>query len=143
MQGRYWLGTLYNWTPPDALPDSCTWIKGQKEICPTTSREHYQVIAGFKRAVRLAAVKRAVGNGHWELTRSDAADAYVWKEQTSVEGSRFELGAKAIRRNVAGDWQKIKADAQRGALEEIPADIYIRYYRTLKVSLTLTPGHCF
>lgn len=80
MAARFWLGTLYDWTPPTDLPDICCWIKGQQEICPTSGRAHYQVVAGFKRAVRLAHVRRSFGEGHhWEATRSSAADDYVWK----------------------------------------------------------------
>jgi len=87
MSGRVWLGTLYDWTPGVELPDpACCWLRGQKEICPTTQRPHYQVIAGFIRTVRLAFVKRVIGEGHWEVTRSAAADDYVWKEATRVEG---------------------------------------------------------
>lgn len=129
MAARFWLGTLYNWTVPAVLPDTCNWLRGQEEICPTTQRRHYQVIAGFVRQVRLTAVKRVVGDGHWEQTRSDRADAYVWKEDTRVAGTQFELGGKSIRRNNGHDWELIRASAKLGQLDVIPPDIYIRYLR--------------
>ena len=79
MAARFWIGTLYDWTPLAELPETCTWLKGQQEICPTTGRAHHQVLAGFSRAVRLPHVKRCIGAGHWEATRSAAADDYVHK----------------------------------------------------------------
>lgn len=126
MGSRYWLGTLYDWTVPAELPVGCIWIRGQQETCPTTGRLHHQLIAGFSKPQRLAGVKRLIAPGHWEPSRSDAADSYVWKEDTRVAGTQFELGRKALRRNNERDWDKIKEDASRGALDEIPADIYVR-----------------
>lgn len=128
----YWLGTLYDWTPPTALPPGVNWLKGQQETCPTTGRLHHQVIVGFARKSRLATVKRVVGVGHWEPTRSDAADAYVHKEDTRVEGTQFELGHKVLRRNVSADWDAIKEHAKAGNFEEIPSDVYIRHYFSLQ-----------
>lgn len=129
---RYWIGTLYEWTPPESPTQPCIWLKGQAETCPTTGRRHHQVIAGFSRAVRLAQVKSLVGSGHWEKTRSQAAEEYVWKEATSVEGTRFEIGRKSFRRNSSTDWDAVLEQAKRGEFDAIPSDVQIRYYRTLR-----------
>ena len=128
-QGRYWLGTVFNATPPVGLPVGCTWFKGQFETCPSTQRVHLQCIVGFPKAVRRSLVITTCGDGHWELTRSAAADSYVHKDDTHVPGSRFEYGAKALNRNSAKDWEAIKLHACTGALDLIPADIFVRYYR--------------
>jgi len=69
---------------------------------------------------------------HAELTRSSAADDYVWKEATAVVGTRFELGRNPVRRGVAKDWDAIWESACAGQLLAIPADIRIRCYSTLK-----------
>ncbi len=69
-------------------------------------------------------------DGHYELTRSKAADDYVWKDDTSV-GERFEFGTKKIRRNSQKDWDEIKKNAQEGRLEAIPSDVYVRYFSSL------------
>ena len=43
--------------------------------------------------------KKKFGSGtHWEPTRSSAANAYVWKDETAVPGTRFELGKKPLNR---------------------------------------------
>lgn len=138
MAQRYWLGTLFAadeetplWTCPDALPAGCCWLKGQREECPTTGRIHVQLIAGFSQPQRLAAVKRIVAPGHWEPSRSHLADNYVWKEDTRVPGTQFEIGSKPLRRNNATDWGQILSEAKTGNFSNIPADIQIRYYRSL------------
>lgn len=131
MGSRYWLGTIFRDEPFSELPAGSNWIKGQCEICPTTGRRHVQFVVGFEKQQRLAAVKRYLGEGHYEPTRSVKADEYVHKDATSVPGTRFEFGTKAFRRNVAHDWDQIKALAQSGELESIPSDIYVRYYHAL------------
>lgn len=128
---RFWIGTLWDWAPPETLPTACNNLRGQREVCPTSGREHHQVVAGFQRAVRLAFVKRVVGDGHWEVCRSVAARAYVWKDETAVAGSRFELGALAMRRNESADWDAVRAAAIAGDLSTIPSDIFVRYYSSL------------
>jgi hypothetical protein len=52
----------------------------------------------------------------------------VFKEDTSVNGTRFELGSRPIQRNRKDDWDRIRMLAESGNLREIPSDIYIRYY---------------
>lgn len=46
--------------------------------------------------------------------------------------SRFELGAKPIQRNNPKDWEAIRNSAKRGQLDDIPADVYVRSYNSLK-----------
>jgi len=133
--GRYWLGTIprADWNPPESLPAGCCWLKGQAETGETSGYEHWQIIVGFSKNCRLAAVKRVFGaTGHFELTRSSAADDYVHKEATAIEGTRFELGTKAMRRNVSQDWDKILSDAKAGKFDDIPSDVYIRCYSALR-----------
>lgn len=133
-QARFWLLTIPKdaWNPPSELPEPCTYVKGQAETGATTGYEHWQVIAGFKRAVRLSAVKAVFSSRcHAEPSRSAAADDYVWKDDTAIEGSRFELGGKPLRRNNKVDWDTIRAKAVSGEIDDIPADVYIRYYNQL------------
>jgi len=131
MGSRYWIGTIFNWEIPSSLPVGVTWAKGQSEICPTTGRSHIQLVVGLAAPQRLSWLKSNIAVGHWEPTRSKLADEYVHKEATSVPGTRFELGIKAFRRNVATDWDAIRTSAKSGNLDEIPSDIYVRYYNSL------------
>jgi len=131
MAARYWLGTIFGRETIPELPPATSWCKGQSEMCPTTGRRHIQLIVGFAKPQRLAAVKRIMGDGHWEATRSVAADEYVHKENSRIEGTQFEFGSKPCRRNVSHDWDKIKDLAKEGKLDEIPSDVLIRYYSSL------------
>lgn len=94
---------------------------------------HWQLIVNFNRAVRLGAVKSVFGRYcHAEPTRSKAADAYVWKEETSVEGTRFEFGRKRVNRGDSKDWDAIKDACKHGRLDDIPADVFVRCYNAIK-----------
>jgi len=70
--------------------------------------------------------------GHVELSRSEAADAYVWKEETRIPGTQFELGRKPHQRNNAADWDAIWEAAKSGAVLDIPANVRVQHYRTLR-----------
>jgi len=131
---RHWIGTISKasgWlVPTGALEAPCVWIKGQEEI-GESGFHHYQLVASFSRQVRLSQVKRIVGDGHWEPTRSDAAEAYVWKEDSRVPESQFELGIKPMRRNNSKDWDGILNAAKSGQFELIPSDVMLRCFANI------------
>lgn len=132
-QARYWILTIPvdSWDKDRGRPQDVVYIKGQMEQGITGYR-HWQLLVVFSKKVRLATVKRAFGDrAHAEPTRSSAADAYVWKDDTAVAGTRFELGHRAIRRNNATDWAAVRANAVAGNFDPIPDDIYMRYYGNL------------
>lgn len=140
-QARYWLLTINNtssWSPPDNLNSgswsNVQWLRGQQEIGTNTGRQHWQLFVAYKKSVRLAAVRKHFGAGvHAEPSRSEAAETYVWKDDTAVAGTRFELGSKAFKRNSKTDWELVKSKAMAGALMEIEASVLIPHYRNLKL----------
>lgn len=96
---------------------------------------HWQVFVSFKRSVRLSFVRNVFGErGHYEPTRSKAAKDYCWKEDTYVDGTRFELG----RPDSGGvgsttiDWEHVWRSAIDGRFEQIPASVRVRSYRSLR-----------
>lgn len=122
-----------SWQPPVALPPALSWIRGQQEVGHgATQYLHWQVLCAFRRKVGLGEVRRLFGECHAELSRSSAAIAYVWKEDTAVSGTRFELGAQPIQRNSKRDWEAIWTLAKIGDLEKIPADVRVVSYRTIR-----------
>jgi len=133
IQGRYWLLTIpvLDWNVPDEWHENIAYCRGQQEI-GEGGYHHWQILLALKKKQRLLATKRYFCNtAHLELSRSEAADEYVWKEDTAVPGTRFEYGERAFRRNKATDWQKVYESAKVGNLDEVPRDIYIRYYGNL------------
>lgn len=137
-QARYWIGTIHadhgEWTQPSELCGTIQWLRGQRER-GAGGTEHWQLFVAFTKKCRLAAVKASVGNGHWEPSRSEAAENYVWKEDTAIPGTRFELGAKAFNPSSGTDWARIKDLAKAGRISEcleIAPDATIRHYASLK-----------
>ena len=53
------------------------------------------------------------------------------KEETRLEGP-FEFGEKPMQRNNKTDWEAVKKSAQKGDLDSIPADIYVRHIFALE-----------
>ena len=134
-QGRYWLLTIPagDWSEPLVLPEGVAYIKGQREVGGETGYEHWQVLAVTVCKTSLRGVKSIFGpTSHCELSRSDAADGYVWKDESAVPNTRFELGDKPIRRNVAADWQRVWDAAVAGKMLEIDPQIRVGHYRTLR-----------
>lgn len=132
-QGVYWLLTIPH---ADFLPfkhEPVAYIRGQLERGHGTDYCHWQLLAIFKRKCRLAAVKKIFGpSAHAELSRSSAATDYVWKDDTRVDGTQFELGNLPFRRNDPICWERVRASAREGRLDDVDAGIYVQHYNSLK-----------
>lgn len=132
-EGRYWMLTIpkADWSVPEALDPAICYIKGQQEI-GEGGYEHWQLMVIAKKIRRNALKRLFCQTAHLDLSRSQAAEAYVWKDETAVEGTRFEIGEKPFNRSKKTDWALAKQKAQAGLINEVPDDVYIKYYRTLK-----------
>lgn len=130
-QGVFWLLTIPHASFTPYLPPPCNWIKGQLE-CGDSGFLHWQIVVAFSKKSSLATVRECFGAVHGELTRSDAAAEYVWKDDTAVDGTRFEYGCKPFRRNSATDWESVWTAAIAGDLSAIPASVRVVSYRTLR-----------
>lgn len=136
-QARYWICTIPRETWKPCLPEGAGWCIGQPEK-GESGYLHWQVLVAFTAKRTMAQVKRAFGvNGmHLEPSRSDAARAYVHKEATR-DGEPFEFGQCPCDRSSAVDWERVKELAKKGVIfllgefDMVPADIFIRYYRSL------------
>jgi len=139
LQGRYWMLTIPAdaWSPPQEasqLPRDVAYIRGQKEVGNSeTSYIHWQILV-VSAKLRGNTLKRLFcRSAHVELSRSEAADKYVWKDDTAIEGTRFEVGQKPFKRNCKTDWDGAKEKAKAGLIDQVPSDVYIKFYRTLKM----------
>jgi len=131
-QGRYWLLTIPQHHFVPWLPPGLCYIRGQLERGGETDYLHWQVLAQCEQKCTLSRIRQIFGPVHAELSRSTAADAYVWKEDTRVEGTQFELGQRPVRRNVKEDWERVWETAKAGNYEQIDAVIRVQHYRTLR-----------
>lgn len=130
-QARYWIVTIPrgDWTP--GLVPGSQWVKGQPEL-GETGYAHWQFVVSFSAKKTMRQVKSLFeSSAHVEPTRSAAAEAYCCKEATR-DGEPFEFGSRAINRNSTADWDRVKQLAISGTLDQIPADIFVRHYRTLR-----------
>lgn len=97
-QGIYWMFTIpESGFDPDDIPDGVQYVKGQLEVGNETGYRHWQLLIVFKKKQSIQSARRILGGDwHGELTRSKAADEYVWKEDTRVDGTQFEYGNKFL-----------------------------------------------
>ncbi len=131
-QARFWILTIPHADFLPYLPPNVDYIRGQLER-GDGGFLHWQIVVHFPRKLRLRGVKSIFGDtSHAEPTRSDAAREYVWKDDTAINNTRFELGSPPIRRGVGNDWEAVRNNAKRGRLDDIPGDIYCRLYGNLK-----------
>jgi len=56
---------------------------------------------------------------------------YAIKEESRVVGP-WEAGEKPLKRNDKDDWEEIKSNAVSGNLDNIPGDVYVRYFSNLQ-----------
>ncbi|MEY3324804.1 MAG: Sewage-associated circular virus6 [Bacteroidota bacterium] len=132
-KAKYWLLTIPHNEFLPYLPNGVLYLRGQLERGATTGYLHWQLLAIFSAQQRLATVKRTFGDaGHYEPSRSDAADAYVWKEETRVAGTQFELGKKPFRRDQSVDWDRVRDASKSGEFDAIPSDIFVRNYSAIR-----------
>lgn len=131
-QAKYWILTIPHASFTPYLPPGCDYIKGQLELGEQGSYLHWQILVHFSKKLRLRGIRDIFGAWHAEPTRSEAASDYVWKEDTRIAGTQFEIGRLPTKRGDKKDWDAIKSSAQHGMLDDIPADIYVRNYNSLK-----------
>jgi len=130
-QARWYILTIRHADFTPFLPQGVVFIRGQLER-GAGGFLHWQIVANFRQPARLAAVRAIFGNHHAEATRSAAALDYVWKEDTRIPGTQFELGERPLNRASSADWDAVRTSARNNQLDAIPADIYVRNYSNLK-----------
>jgi len=131
-QGIFWLLTIPH---ADFVPypvPATSWVKGQLEE-GAGGYLHWQVFVAFSEKKSLAGVKEVFGRStHAELSRSESASDYVWKEDTRVPGTQFEFGHKPFRRNSKPDWDAIWDAAVGSDLMAVPSHLRVSHYSALK-----------
>jgi len=131
-QARWWIATIpeSDWQP--CIPNSFTYAKGQLEQGESGYR-HWQAVFHSSTKKSLRAAKQCFpATAHLEPTRSAAATKYVWKEDTRVPDSQFELGDAPFHRSQSTDWAVVRSSALAGDWTTIPDDVYIRHYGNLQ-----------
>lgn len=109
------------------------YIRGQLESGSQTGYLHWQLLVICDRSRRLGWIQTTFGPSvHGELSRSAAADSYVWKDDTRIGNTQFELGSKPFRRNSKRDWDAVVAAAKSGSFSNIDSSVLVCHYGSLK-----------
>lgn len=132
-QCRYYMLTIPHHLFVPYLPSGIKYIKGQTELA-ASGYLHWQIVVICERSRRASWVTSVFGTScHVERTRSEAAMAYVWKEDTCVVGTRFELGVlpRNTRFNCA-DWDDVLNQAKEGDYDQIESGILVRCFNSIQ-----------
>lgn len=118
---RAWMWTAYT-EPVPPLPGSvCRYAVWQKEVCPTTGREHYQGYVECNSSVRFTQVQALfdIAGAHCEerLGTPEQAREYCMKEKTRAEGAvPVEIGVwTAKKQGRRTDLSLVKEMMDQGA----------------------------
>jgi hypothetical protein len=135
-QGLYWIATIPHHLFVPFLHEKVDWLKGQLESGAQDGYLHWQFCVHLKQKATIVGVKELYGpGGHYELTKSKAAESYCTKEETRVQGTSFELGIRPFKRNSSVDWAAIRDKSMRGEvdsiIQEFP-DVAMRHYFSIR-----------
>lgn len=138
---RRWCFTVNNYTADDeelfrTLP--CKYLICGKEV-GEQGTPHLQGYLILEKNARLSACKKIHAGAHWEIASGTTSHNVTY---CSKGGDFWELGARPSDDGRAGGarggdaekarWDAAKTAALEGRIDDVPSDIYVRYYRTLK-----------
>lgn len=138
-QSKRWCFTVNNYTNDehDAILEwDAKYLVVGKEVGENNTA-HLQGYVVFKKNMRLPAVKKLQGRAHWEIARGTSQQAadYCKKDGNFQEAGELpDTAASAGGSKNAERWEHAVKRAREGRIDEedFPADIYLKYYRTLK-----------
>lgn len=134
-RGRNWVFTLNNPDPTDektVLSDEqVRYVIVGREVAPGTGTPHLQGFIVFQNAMRLSSVRALLPRAHWEQARGTVDENIRY---CSKDGDFEEHGQRPACRGAAEKrrWEDAWSSAKAGRVEEIPADIRFKSYRTIK-----------
>jgi len=126
----------FNNYPDTSLVDNlvCKYIAYSKEVAPTTGTPHLQGYVSFANAKTVDQVRRIMPGCHISIMIGSLTQNDVYCSKSALLTHR---GEKPISNDNKGRaeqlrWQRARDLAKQGKIDEIDADIYVRYYGTLK-----------
>lgn len=136
MKAKNYVFTLNNYTEEDIEKLNTLevdYIMYGKELAPTTGTPHLQGYVSFVNERHWNAVKKLFkwwcepAGGSVLQNEVYTSKDYDWYERGTKPKTPKERGAAEKQR-----WDDARSAAKRGAFDEIPSDIYIRYFSNLK-----------
>lgn len=133
---RNWCWTLNNPTPDEKeqckVLDVKYCIFGEEE--GEAGTPHLQGFLVTDKKIRLTGVKKLIPRAHFEAAKGSAEQNIKYCSKDGVVYSYGEPPKTRAQQGVEEKerWEAAKTSAMAGKLDDVPADIYVRYYRTLK-----------
>jgi len=110
-----------------------TYLCYGREIAPTTGTKHLQGYIRFRDGKSISSVRRKLTGAHVEVARSvDAAIDYCQKDGDFVERGVRPKSDRSRGEDEKARWEETWNNAKAGRIEEIPPDIRIRCYNSIK-----------
>lgn len=128
--------TLNNYSEAEyaaLLATGCRYVILGREI-GSEGTPHIQGYIYFSTEKSLSQLKKLNSRAHWEIAKGTPDDNYVYcsKDHAFEERGSIPMSQKRKGETEQERWTKSFELAKTGKLEEIPADIRLRYYRTFK-----------
>lgn len=141
MQSRSWCFTLNNYTPDeveDLKQKDCKYIVFGHEV-GEEGTPHLQGYVHFDSNKRLSALKKFQQRAHWEPAKGshqqnfdyctkDGKDIHERGDPPQSKQSAAAAGGAANKRR----YEEAYESAKKGRLDEIPGDLMLRHYNTIK-----------
>jgi len=139
MSDTRWCFTINNWTEEEWASFQqvdCRYIVAGQEIGPRNGVPHLQCFVIWRGRKSLSYCRNIFPRAHWERARGTSMEAaqYCKKDKNFVE---FGSCPKDPGTTEKERWEAALVSAKAGRLEEIPADILIRYTGNLLKIRTL------
>lgn len=126
----------FNNYPDTVLVDTlvCKYIAYSKEVAPTTGTPHLQGYVSFANAKTVDQVRRLMPGCHISVMIGSIAqnDTYCSKSHELIHRGEKPISNDNKGRAEQMRWQRARDLAKQGKLDDIDADIFVRYYSTLK-----------
>jgi len=126
----------FNNYPDTSLVDNlvCKYIAYSKEVAPTTGTPHLQGYVSFANAKTMDQVKKLMPGCHISIMIGSLTqnDTYCSKSAELTHRGEKPISNDNKGRAEQMRWQRARDFAKEGKIDEIDADIFVRYYNTLK-----------
>jgi hypothetical protein len=133
-RSRNFVFTLNNYVELPELREGMKYLCYGKEVSPTTGTPHLQGFVVYIAMKALTQVFKDFPGAHVEKAKGSPEQCIVYCKK---DGDYIELGVAPVSPKKKGEseiarWELARSSAMVNDLMSIPADIYTRYYRTLK-----------
>lgn len=137
-QGKSWVFTINNYTDADLTwltNIECVYVLATKEV-GESGTPHLQGWISFVSNYRLNALKKLHPRAHWErMGGAEWQSSNYCKKVDSVIAIERGLAPRKGKQGAVAQlqrWKDAKDSAIAGDFDNVPADIYMRYYSTCK-----------